>query len=75
MSTLRSWILPILVLLNAATSIAIGERAATLRQRWQVWDVRLDAQARLKHLYNDTNRGPRSRGEQAEPGEPPPSEQ
>lgn len=45
---LRSWLLPAVLVLNGAMSLAIADRAAELRRGWLVWELRLEAQARLK---------------------------
>jgi len=37
------WVLPVLLVLNSLTSIAIASRAAELRQAAQVWDLRAGA--------------------------------
>ena len=45
----RSFLLPVLLVLNGGLSFAIAERASTLRQSWQIWEVRNEAQSRLKY--------------------------
>jgi hypothetical protein len=55
MRTLRPLLLPALLVLNGVASLAIANRAASLRRAWQVWTVRVEAQARLKHLRNEDN--------------------
>lgn len=47
---LRPWLLPVLLVLNGVVSVAIADRAATLRHSWQAWDVRLGASARLRYM-------------------------
>ena len=37
------WVLPVLLVLNSLTSIAIASRAAELRQAAEVWDLRAGA--------------------------------
>lgn len=56
MTRIRMWALPALLVVNGVLSVAIADRAATLRRSWQTWEVRREAQARLKHLSNPQNR-------------------
>lgn len=56
------WLLPLLLVANGALGLAIAERAATLRRSWQAWEVRTEAQARLKYLNSRGTPGAARRG-------------
>ncbi len=60
MTTVRAWLLPLLLIANGALSILIAERAAELRRSWQVWEVRSEAQAHLKDETNEEAHSTRS---------------
>ncbi len=66
MTSVRSWLLPTLLVVNGLLSVAIADRAATLRRSWQAWEVRLEAQTRLKHIRNPLKH-PGQTQSQAEP--------
>lgn len=69
MSSARALVLPLLLVLNGVLSIAIAERAAVLRRSWQVYSVRLEAQARLKNITSEETRA--ARGNAGAHGPPP----
>lgn len=56
MRGLRGWALPVLLVLNGLLGLAIAERAGTLRRAWQTYELRRDAQARLKNLHREDDR-------------------
>jgi hypothetical protein len=60
MSTLRSWILPLLLVANGVAALAIAVRAAELRRSWQIWEVRSEARAHLKYLTDEESHSTRS---------------
>jgi hypothetical protein len=49
MNPSRAWILALLCSANGVLAVAIADRAATLRRSWQAYEVRQEAQTRLKY--------------------------
>jgi len=66
---LRAWLLPVVLVLNGAMSLAIADRAAELRRGWLTWDLRLEARSRLKLPTDEEGRPRRLHGK--EPTDPP----
>jgi hypothetical protein len=58
---LRPWILSLLLVLDGMLAVALADRAATLRSAWAVWEMRVDAQARLKQPEIEDARSHRPR--------------
>lgn len=56
MSSLRPLLLPLLLVLDGLMAVAIADRAATLRRSWQIWELRMEAQTRLKNLSGEVTR-------------------
>ena len=60
MSTLRPWILPLLLVANGVVALATADRAAEVRRSWQIWEVRSEARAHLKYLSDEESHSTRS---------------